>query len=99
MNTLESLLDSILKMFPTQSVTMQLPFSALSGPTAAKEVMIILPMDGNIVVNKIAFTCLGKMPYTFKNIADLRTITSTVGGSAIYYPAFSAYTNITPNNQ
>lgn len=97
---LESLVDSILKLFPTKSVVKAVSGNAAveSTPISAKEITIVLSTAGNIVINGVTFVCLASTPYTFKNIADLRNITLSVAGSVIYYPAFSQFPNITPNN-
>lgn len=97
---LEATADSILKTFPTKSVvkavTAANPVEII--PISAKEIMIVLVTAGNIVISGVTFVCTASTPYTFKNIADLRTIVPSVNAAVIYYPAFSQFPPVTPNN-
>lgn len=98
--TLESIADSILKQFTTKSVTVSVSSGTITTQhIAVAEVMIVLAVTGSITVNGTVFVATAGIPYTFKHIADLSLV--TIQGSAaavIYYPAFTQFPNITPNN-
>ena len=97
---LESLVDSILKLLPTKSYCISFGEAGVLSetPISAREIMIILDETGEITINGVVFKCSGSVPYTFKNIANLQNISCNVAGSAIYYPSFSQFPAITPNN-